>query len=205
MEGSCDMNEGCCGGDCGCGSGSGCGDMSEDCGSMRIVGRKAPKWSMEGVHGGEYHKYSLADYKGKWLVMFFYPKDFTFICPTEIQGFSNHAADFKKINAEVVGISTDTKECHKAWIERDFTKGLNIPLLSDVTKCIADDYGVLLEDEGVALRGTFIIDPEGHIRYSVVSDNNVGRSVKETLRVLEALQSGKLCPIEWEKGQKTLN
>lgn len=182
-----------------------CDSSCSDNGSLRIVGRKAPEWTMEGFHAGEYHKHQLSDFKGKWLVMFFYPKDFTFICPTEIQGFSDHVEEFRKMRAEVVGISTDTKECHKAWVERDFTKGLNIPLLSDVTKSVAYDYGVLIEEEGVALRGTFIIDPEGHIRYSVVSDNNVGRSVKETLRVLEALQTGKLCPIEWKHGEKTLN
>lgn len=171
----------------------------------RLVGRQAPAWKMEGAKDGEFHTYTLEDYKGKWLVMFFYPLDFTFICPTEIQGFSKEFEKFKELNAEVVGISTDSVHSHKAWIERDFKDGLNIPLLSDITKDVSFDYGVLLEDEGVALRGTFIIDPEGVMRYQVVSDNNVGRSVQETLRVLKALQTGKLCPIDWEEGQETLN
>lgn len=186
-----------------------CGDTKDSAcgtgGSPRLVGNPAPEWTMEAFHNGEYHKHSSSDFKGKWLVMFFYPKDFTFICPTEIKGFSDHVEDFRKMKAEVVGISTDTKECHKAWVERDFTKGLNIPLLSDVTKDTAYNYGVLIEEEGVALRGTFIIDPAGVVRYGVVSDNNVGRSVKETLRVLEALQTGKLCPVEWSTGEKTLD
>ncbi len=171
----------------------------------RLVGRQAPTWKMEGAHNGEFHTYTLEDYKGKWLVMFFYPLDFTFVCPTEIQGFSKEYEKFKELNAEVVGISTDSVHSHKAWIERDFKNSLNIPLLSDITKDVSYDYGVLLEDEGIALRGTFIIDPEGVMRYQVVSDNNVGRSVSETLRVLKALQTGKLCPIDWEEGQETLN
>jgi peroxiredoxin (alkyl hydroperoxide reductase subunit C) len=160
---------------------------------------------MEGFHQGEFHKHKLADFKGKWLVMFFYPLDFTFVCPTEIKGFDSHMDEFAKLNAAVVGVSTDSVHCHKAWVQRDWPKGLGIPLLSDMTRDVSINYGVLLEDEGISLRGTFIIDPEGKIRYSVVSDNNVGRSVKETLRTLEALQSGKLCPIEWTKGEKTLN
>jgi len=172
--------------------------------SPRLVGNQAPAWKMEGAHNGEFHSFSLEDYKGKWLVMFFYPLDFTFICPTEIQGFSDEIEKFNELNAEVVGISTDSVHSHKAWIERDFKNGLNIPLLSDMTKEVAFDYGVLLEEEGVALRGTFIVDPEGVMRYSVVSDNNVGRSVGETLRVLEALQTGELCPVNWEKGKETL-
>ncbi len=185
----------------------GCCEVDNSCvgGATRLVGRMAPEWEMDGFHNGEFHKHKLTDYRGKWLVMFFYPLDFTFVCPTEIKGFSDHLESFQKLGAEVVGLSVDSKHSHKAWVERDWPKGLNIPLLSDITKEVSDSYGVYLEDEGISLRGTFIIDPEGHIRYMVVSDNNVGRSVKETLRTLEALQSGKLCPIEWEKGQKTLN
>ena len=177
---------------------------SHDC-SRRLVGNNAPNWEIEGFHNGEFHPFSLESYKGKWLVMFFYPLDFTFVCPTEIKGFSDKVDEFKKLGGEVVGISTDSVHSHKAWVERDWPNGLSIPLLSDITKDVAFDYGVLLEQEGIALRGTFIIDPEGVVRYSVVSDNNVGRSVHETLRVLQALQTGKLCPIDWEEGQKTLD
>lgn len=171
----------------------------------RLVGNKAPDWTMESYHDGEFHSVNLSDYKGKWLVMFFYPLDFTFVCPTEIKGFSDQIKEFNDLKADVVGISTDSVHSHKAWAERDFKDGLNIPLLSDMTKEVSFNYGVLLEDEGIALRGTFIIDPEGAIRYAVVSDNNVGRSVHETLRVLQALQTGKLCPVDWEEGKPTLN
>jgi len=173
--------------------------------SSRLVGNKAPVWEMEGYQDGQMKKYSLADYKGKWLVLFFYPLDFTFVCPTEIKGFSKGVTKFKELNTEVVGVSIDSVHSHKAWIERDFSEGLNLALLSDMTKQVASDYGVLLEDEGISLRGTFIIDPDGITRYAVVSDNNVGRSTVETLRVLEALQSGGLCPIDWEPGTDTLN
>ena len=170
----------------------------------RLVGNPAPKWEVEGFHKGETHQFSSESYKGKWLVIFFYPLDFTFVCPTEIKGFSDKVEEFTKLNAEVVGISTDSVHSHKAWVERDWPKGLNIPLLSDMTKEVAYDYGVLLEKEGISLRGTFIIDPDGVTRYAVVSDNNVGRSVHETLRVLAALQTGELCPIDWKEGEQTL-
>jgi peroxiredoxin 2/4 len=172
--------------------------------SPRLVGNKAPTWKMEGVKKEDFNAYSLEDFKGKWLVMFFYPLDFTFVCPTEIKGFSAEVEKFKELNAEVVGVSTDSVHSHKAWIARDFGGELAIPLLSDMTMDTSYDYGVLLEEEGISLRGTFIIDPEGVTRYAVVSDNNVGRSVAETLRVLEALQTGELCPIDWEKGKETL-
>lgn len=179
--------------------------MEEALCSTRLVGNKAPEWTMEGFYNGQMTKYSLSDFKGKWLVMFFYPLDFTFVCPTEIKGFSKFADKFKEKNAEVVGISIDSVHAHKAWVERDFAEGLNLPLLSDITKDVAFEYGCLLEEEGISLRGTYIIDPDGIVRYMVVSDNNVGRSVHETLRVLEALQTGGLCPVEWEPGQDTLH
>ena len=172
--------------------------------SNRLVGNKAPEWTMEGFFDGEMKKYSLADYKGKWLVIFFYPLDFTFVCPTEIKGFSAHADKFKEKVCELVGASIDSVHSHKAWVERDFTDGLNLPLLSDITKDVAYEYGALLEDEGISLRGTYVIDPEGIVRYMVVSGNNVGRSVDETLRVVEALQNGGLCPVDWKPGEDTL-
>ncbi|HEY4515317.1 MAG TPA: peroxiredoxin [Candidatus Paceibacterota bacterium] len=168
------------------------------------IGRGAPDFSLEGVFGGKYKRYSLKDYKSKWLVIFFYPLDFTFVCPTEIREFSKRANEFKKVNCEIVGVSVDSKESHKAWIERDFGK-LAFPLLSDFGRTMISNYGVLKSDEGVAYRGTFILDPKGVIRHITISDNDVGRSVEETLRVVKALQTGKLCPAEWHSGQKTLN
>lgn len=151
----------------------------------------------------------LSDYKDKWLVMFFYPLDFTFVCPTEILGFHQRVQEFNDLGAEILGVSVDSVHSHKAWIKAAKADGglggeLNFPLASDITKSVAQDYGILLEDQGVALRGLFIIDPEGILRYSVVTDLNVGRSVSETLRVLQALQSGGLCPVDWNPGDATL-
>lgn len=168
---------------------------------MIHVGHEAPDFSLKGILKGEVKKYSLVDYKNKWLVLFFYPKDFTFICPTEIKAFSKHTHDFNDIGAEILGVSVDSLESHKKWIESGELGDVNFPLISDEGKTITNDYGVMKEDEGVALRGTFIIDPKGIMRYMLVSDNDVGRSITETLRVIRALQMGKLCPVEWQPGE----
>ena len=153
-------------------------------------------------------KASLSDYAGKWLVLFFYPLDFTFVCPTEITAVSERIADFKALDTEILGVSTDSVFSHRAWISTPREQGglgpISFPLAADTTLQVSRDYGVLVEEEGIALRGLFIIDPEGVLRYSVVHDLNVGRSVDETLRVLEALQAGGLCPANWKPGQKTL-
>ncbi|OBR66409.1 thioredoxin peroxidase [Paenibacillus oryzae] len=176
----------------------------------RLVGRKAPDFTMETAtgNGGDFGTASLADYRGKWLVFFFYPLDFTFVCPTEITALSLAADQFKALNTEILGVSVDSKHSHRAWINTPVSDNglgeLNFPLASDLTKSVARDYGVLIEEEGVALRGLFIIDPEGEIKYQVVNHNDVGRSVDETLRVLQALQSGGLCPINWKPGQSNL-
>ena len=152
---------------------------------------------------GEFVNISLSDYRGKWVALLFYPRDFTFICPTEIRGFAKHADDFKALNCEILGASTDSQWSHKAWFERDLPE-VKYPVLADTTLAVARDYGVLNEKDGSADRGLFIIDPEGVIKYVVISAGSVGRSVKETLRVLKAVQSGDLCPVEWEAGEKTL-
>ncbi|MBI5045498.1 MAG: peroxiredoxin [Candidatus Niyogibacteria bacterium] len=171
---------------------------------MIKVGQEVPDFKLQGYADGKFKDYSLKDFKNKWLVIFFYPLDFTFVCPTEIREFSEHESDFKKAGAEVVGVSVDSVYSHKAWVEGGLGK-IKFPLLSDFQKRMSEDYEVLLEEEGIALRGTFIVDPKGKLRYMVISDNDVGRSVKETLRVLKALQTGKLCPVEWAPGKKTLN
>ncbi|HEY4505966.1 MAG TPA: peroxiredoxin [Candidatus Paceibacterota bacterium] len=171
---------------------------------MIHVGKPAPDFTLEGVFKGEVKKYSLGGKAAKWLVLFFYPKDFTYICPTEIKAFSQHAHDFGDIGAEVLGISVDSVESHKKWVESGELGDVNFPLLSDEGKTMTNDYGVMKEDEQLALRGTFIIDPDGVVRYMLVSDNDVGRSVTETLRVIKALQMGKLCPVEWEPGKPTV-
>lgn len=151
----------------------------------------------------DFVKVSLSDYKGKWLVLFFYPRDFTFVCPTEIRGFAKHESEFKALSCKILAASTDSEWSHKAWFERDLAE-VNYPILADTAHRISRDYGVLNEDNGEADRGLFIIDPDGLVRYIVVSDGSVGRSVKETLRVLKAIQTGERCPVEWEPGQKTL-
>jgi len=171
----------------------------------RIVGRKAPDFDIATAlgDGSGFGRALSSDYKDKWLVLFFYPLDFTFVCPTEITGYSKKYDEFKSLGADIIGISTDSEHSHKVWINGDLGK-LNFPLASDMTKKLSSDYGVLIEDEGVALRGLFIIDPEGIVRYSVIHDLNVGRSVDETLRVLKALQTGGLCAVDWEDGEALL-
>ncbi|SYX85614.1 peroxiredoxin [Paenibacillus alvei] len=177
----------------------------------RLVGRPAPEFNMETAKGdGQgFGAASLSDYREKWLVFFFYPLDFTFVCPTEITALSEAAEEFKALNTEILGVSVDSIHSHKAWIntprELNGLGKINFPLASDITKNVARDYGVLMEEDGIALRGLFIIDPVGELKYQVVNHNNVGRSVEETLRVLQALQSGGLCPINWKPGDKNLN
>ena len=168
------------------------------------VGEPAPNFTLEAVINKEFKKVSLTDYRGKWVVLFFYPLDFTYVCPTEIRGFNEKLDAFNKLNAIVLGASVDSKFSHLAWIERGDLGDLKYPLLSDIRKEVADRYGILNESEGVALRGLFIIDPEGILQYQLVHNLSVGRSVEETLRVLEALQTGELCPVGWHPGQKTL-
>jgi peroxiredoxin (alkyl hydroperoxide reductase subunit C) len=174
------------------------------------IGSKAPEFSMPTTKNLDTldHIAVLADYRGKWLVLFFYPLDFTFVCPTEIRGFNSKLSEFSSIGAEILGVSTDSVYSHRAWIKTSVNDGglggLNYPLASDITKQVARDYGVLVEEQGIALRGLFIIDPEGILRYQVVTDLNVGRSIDETLRVLQALQTGGLCPIDWHPGERTL-
>jgi len=171
----------------------------------RIVGKEAPDFKMNTCKGdgSDFGEVGLADYKGKWLVMFFYPLDFTVVCPTEITGYSKRIEDFAKEDAEILAISVDSVHSHKAWINSSLGK-VNFPIASDITKQVSSDYGVLIEEEGVALRGLFIIDPEGIVRYSVIHDNNIGRSVDETLRVLRALKTGGLCAVDWDEGEELL-
>ncbi len=178
---------------------------------MSLVQKKAPEFAADAVVGGDFKQIKLADYKGKWVVLFFYPLDFTFVCPTEITAFSDQIQDFKKLNAEVLGCSVDSKFSHLAWVNTPRKEGglgkIEYPLLADLSKKIASDYGVLL-DAGIALRGLFIISPEGNISYEVVHDLGIGRNVNEVLRVLEAIQTvqktGEVCPANWNKGGKTM-
>ena len=173
-----------------------------------IVGQQAPSFKAPAFDNGQIREISLSDYRGKWIVLFFYPLDFTFVCPTEILEFNKKTDEFKKKNAQLIGASIDSVYSHKAWCELSQDKGgigkLNFPLISDITKHLSRDYGVLLEDKGISLRGTFVIDPEGKVRAATIHDLQVGRCVDETLRVLQAFQTGELCPVDWTPGQRTL-
>lgn len=174
------------------------------------VGKPAPDFDMASTKNIQKlnENVKLSDYKGKWLVLLFYPLDFTFVCPTELTTFSDRYEDFEGIGAEIVGVSTDSVFSHRAWLQTGRDKGgvegLRYPLGADSTKKVSSDYGVLIEEKGVALRGLFVIDPEGVLRYKVVHDLNVGRSAEETLRVIQALQTGGLCQAEWRPGQETI-
>ena len=187
------------------------GTATENTVTIAKVGKPAPDFNMPSTKNidtlGENVK--LSDYKGKWLILLFYPLDFTFVCPTELTAFSDRYQDFVDIGADIIGISTDSVFSHRAWLntprDKGGVEGLKYPLAADSTKKVSSDYGVLIEDRGVALRGLFVIDPEGILRYKVVHDLNVGRSTEETLRVIQALQTGGLCQAEWKPGQKTLN
>ena len=168
---------------------------------MLRIGQKAPEFRLSGVLRGKVDEYSLTSLTGNWLVLFFYPADFSFICPTEVVGFSKMASEFKAEQAEVWGLSVDSIDSHRKWAEE--LGGINCPLLSDEDKSVSRAYGALDEQEGVSLRATLIINPAGAISYSVVSHTNVGRSVEETLRVLRALRTGRLCPSDWKPGEPT--
>ena len=172
---------------------------------MIKVGEKAPEFFNIAAYQKDAEfpkKISFSDYKDKWLVLFFYPRDFTFICPTEIREFSKTEKEFKSLNCEILACSTDSEWSHKNWFERELGE-VKYPVLADTTQEISRSYNVLSQD-GAAQRGTFIIDPSGILKWMMVSDNSVGRSVKETLRALKALQTGELCPVEWEPGDEFL-
>ncbi|MBI2485082.1 peroxiredoxin [Candidatus Uhrbacteria bacterium] len=168
------------------------------------VGEQAPDFTLEGVDtdGVTFRTYPLKSHRGEWVVLFFYPLDFTFICPTEITQFSTRFADFQKLNTIVYSCSTDSVHSHKQWLKE--IGPLKFPMLSDMTQEMSDAYGVLVHSKGITLRGTFIIDPEGVLRYAAYNDLDVGRSVDEVLRVLAALQTGERCPVDWKPGEQTL-
>ena len=169
------------------------------------VGQKVPNVAGQAfMPDGSFKDVKLSDYNGKWVVLFFYPLDFTFVCPTEIQGFNRHCQEFKKLNAEIVGVSTDSVHSHKAWSASTLGK-VEFPMLGDTGHQVSRAFNVLIPEKGFTLRGTFIIDPNGILKSAVVNDTSVGRSVEETLRTLQALQTGKLTGCGWKPGEKTLN
>lgn len=177
------------------------------------VGKPAPDFKLPSTKDATSAKnlgkeIKLSDHRGKWVIFFFYPLDFTFVCPTEITALSDRGAEFKELDTDIIGCSTDSVFSHWAWLntprEKNGIAGTTYPLVSDFTKEVARAYGVLDEASGAAQRGLFIIDPDGMLKYAVVTDDNVGRSVEETLRVLQALQTGGLCPAEWRPGKALL-
>ena len=179
--------------------------------NILFIGNKFPEFKKNAVvsleTGKEFAEITNEDHKtaGKWLVMFWYPKDFTFVCPTEIAEFNKNYEEFRDRDAVLIGASTDSEYVHAAWRkDHKDLKDLKFPLLADTSKSLAESLGILEENEKVAYRVTYIVDPEGIIRWFSANDLNVGRNVKEVLRVLDALQTDELCPCNWEKGQETL-
>ena len=180
-----------------------------------FVGRPAPDFVMASTKNLQTlaDPVKLTDYAGRWLVLLFYPLDFTFVCPTELRGFSERYDAFKAEDAEVLGVSVDSVHTHRAWLTAPKNAGglgeLRYPLASDITHAVSRDYGVLLEDEGHSLRGTFLIDPEGVIQFLEITAEGIGRNAAELLRKVKAAQyvashPGEVCPAKWEEGDETL-
>ncbi|CAL0309989.1 unnamed protein product [Lupinus luteus] len=179
-----------------------------------LVGNTAPDFEAEAVFDQEFINVKLSEYIGKkYVILFFYPLDFTFVCPTEITAFSDRHAEFEELNTEILGVSVDSVFSHLAWVQTDRKSGglgdLKYPLISDITKSISKSYGVLIPDQGIALRGLFIIDKEGVIQHSTINNLGIGRSVDETKRTLQALQyvqenPDEVCPAGWKPGEKSM-
>jgi len=193
-----------------CGSGECCDNFlcCDNC--TPTIGKSAPKFETQAYHNDDEKNVSLDDYKGKWVILMFYPKDFTFVCPTELGDIADRYDILQKLNAEVLSVSTDTIPVHKAWHEdSDTIKKIKFPMLADPTHEICRKYGVLIPEEGVALRGTFIISPEGVLQTIEVHGDGIGRSGDELLRKLQAAQfvakhGDQVCPANWTPGKKTL-
>lgn len=175
-----------------------------------LINKLLPDMEFEVYQNEEIKKMKFSDFKGKWLILFFYPADFTFVCPTELSEMADDYAEFQKLNAEVISISTDTVFVHKAWHDNSkVIKKITFPMASDPTGAISSALGVYMSDKGLALRGTFLVDPDGEIKSMEVNDNSVGRSVSELLRKLQAAtyvreHNGEVCPASWKPGDKTL-
>jgi peroxiredoxin (alkyl hydroperoxide reductase subunit C) len=176
---------------------------------MSGIGRRFPEFTLTGVVSNDvknaFQTFSHESFPGKWKVVFFWPKDFTFVCPTEIAAFGKLDKEFRARDAQLLGVSIDSEFVHLAWRrERDELRSLPFPMLADIKRELAGSLGILDPEAGVAQRATFIVDPQGVIRFVYVTDLNVGRSPEEVLRVLDALQTDELCPCNWQKGEDTL-
>jgi peroxiredoxin len=190
-----------------------CGGDSYSSNMHPVIGQPIPDFEVDIYHQNAFRKAHLSDFKGKWAVFFFYPADFTFICPTELEEMAAHYEQFQKLNAEILSVSTDTKFTHKAWHDHSpAIKKISFPMVADPAGDLAKSLGVYIEegeDRGLALRGSFIIDPDGILQAYEVHANNVGRSASELLRKLEAAvfvreHGGEVCPANWKPGAKTL-
>ena len=178
-----------------------------------LVGKKAPDFKATAVQVSKIiENFSLSNFKGKYVVLFFYPLDFTFVCPTELHAFDEKLKEFQKRDTEVVAVSVDSHFSHLAWLNTPKLKGgiegVSYPIVSDIHKTIARDFGVLYEEAGIAYRGLFLIDGKGIVRHQVVNDLPLGRSVDEALRMVDALRffeaNGEVCPANWRKGEKSM-
>jgi len=174
------------------------------------IGKTAPDFTAEAYHEDKVKKIALKQLRGKWVVLAFYPADFTFICPTELGELADNYPTFRKLNAEVLSVSTDTPFVHKAWHEASATiRKIHFPMVADPTREICRKYGTLIEDQGLSWRATVIIDPNGIVKWFEMHDNSIGRSTAEILRKLQAAQyvakhPGEVCPVSWTPGAKTL-
>lgn len=174
------------------------------------IGEKVPAFNWEYYQNNDFHKADINAYKGKWLVLLFYPADFTFVCPTELAQAQQFYAQFKKLNAELVSISTDTTFVHKAWHDQSpVIQNLEYPMAADPTATLCKLFGTFIEAEGLSQRATFMIDPDGVLKFYEMHDNSIGRNIEETLRKLKAAiyvreHNGEVCPANWHEGENTL-
>ncbi|MEZ0373760.1 MAG: peroxiredoxin [Candidatus Sericytochromatia bacterium] len=180
---------------------------------MSLIGKKAPDFSAKAVVKSEVvNDFKLSDQRGKYVVLFFYPLDFTFVCPTELHAFQEKLSEFEKRNTQVIAVSTDSHFSHLAWLNTPKSQGgiqgVQYPIVSDFNKTISRDFDVLLEDAGVALRGLFLLDKEGVVHHATLNNLPLGRNVEEALRVVDALQytekHGEVCPANWHEGEKSM-
>ncbi len=175
-----------------------------------IINSQVPEFKVQAYHNGEFKTVTSADLKGKWSIFFFYPADFTFVCPTELGDMADHYPQFKEHGVEVYSVSTDTHFVHKAWHDAsDTIKKIKFPMLADPTGLLSRAFGVHIEEDGIAYRGTFVVDPEGRIKIAEIHDNGIGRNAAELVRKVQAAQfvaghKGEVCPAKWTPGAKTL-
>lgn len=177
---------------------------------MTMINKSIPEFTVQAFHNGEFKEISTADVKGKWSVFMFYPADFTFVCPTELEDMAKHYEELQKLGVEVYSVSTDTHFSHKAWHDTSAAIGqIKFPMIGDPTGVVTRGFGVMIEEEGLALRGTFVANPEGIVKVEEVHDLGIGRSAKDLVRKVKAAQyvadnDGEVCPAAWEEGQDTL-